>query len=328
MAHWKWLLASLIFAFVVENSEVGVVHSKFEIPSGGAFLSGTVRPGVDGGLKPNWEFVAASKYVPPTDFEVKPYFIPALKKSVSEVIVAKFIDDEILLKKRDFFFCRSVRVNRLASDLFRICLNPSQDPWATGKSANIMNRCIARNPNMAGRRLARIFNFEGGSYAFLGQPITGRFAVQVGPHLRLADAPRFDYSIFSGFCGPLSFNDHILGRVGSAAGVVQSSNDSHEGGKCEQYSRESGPEHQLGPFRHALLGAQIAYFAILLPLTLYLVFLGYQIANGALDALERGRWVNGGWRLISAVIVACGSALLLPALGYWLAFEGGILRFL
>ena len=41
------------------------------------------------------------------------------------------------------------------------------------------------------------------------------------------------------------------------------------------------------------MGAQIACFALHLPLTLYLIFVGYQIANSGLDALERGKKLGG-----------------------------------
>ena len=71
------------------------------------------------------------------------------------------------------------------------------------------------------------------------------------------------------------------------------------------------------------MSVQVAYFALLLPLTFYLVFLGYKIADGGLDALERGRHIRGAGGFWSGIALACGSAVLLPPFGYWLAFNDG-----
>jgi hypothetical protein len=87
---------------------------------------------------------------------------------------------------------------------------------------------------------------------------------------------------------------------------------------------KSGPEHRLRPVGHVLLGVQIGYFALLLPLTLGLVFAGYQAANRGFDFIERGRKYVGGALLICAAVFNPLVAIGLPWVGYWIAFDGGL----
>lgn len=70
-----------------------------------------------------------------------------------------------------------------------------------------------------------------------------------------------------------------------------------------------------------------AHFALFLPLTLLLVYFGYQAADRGLDALENRRIVRGWLFFLAGVSLAAGSALFLPATGYWFVFERGYLPF-
>lgn len=90
------------------------------------------------------------------------------------------------------------------------------------------------------------------------------------------------------------------------------------------YRREGCPKHAFCPKSHFLLGAQIAYIAVFLPLTLSLVFFGYKLADRGFDALDSGKKAVGITRLLGGGLLIFGSALLLPYGGYWLAFEGGM----
>ena len=85
------------------------------------------------------------------------------------------------------------------------------------------------------------------------------------------------------------------------------------------------PKHSFCPDSSALLGLQIVYIALVFPLTLFLIYFGYQLADRGFDIMERGGYVKGWLIFVGAIMLACGSALLLPWFGYWAAFEGGAL---
>lgn len=131
----------------------------------------------------------------------------------------------------------------------------------------------------------------------------------------------------SSFRAGFSLGGHGLGVVSGPTSVVQGPNNGDQRGERQKHRGDSRPEHSLCPYSHVLLCAQVVYFALFLPLTGYLVFLGYQVANGGLDALERGQKVIGYRRLLLGSLIALGSAGLLPGVGFWLAFEGGLLSF-
>ena len=77
--------------------------------------------------------------------------------------------------------------------------------------------------------------------------------------------------------------------------------------------------------RYFLLGLQICYVALLLLLTCYVVFLGYQIADRGVDHIVEGsRKVRGIILFWSGILLACGGGFFLPLAGYWMAFEGGV----
>ena len=78
-----------------------------------------------------------------------------------------------------------------------------------------------------------------------------------------------------------------------------------------------------------MLGAQIGYFAIFLPLALLGVFFGYQVTGRGIDHIsERCRYAVGFSLFLCGMILALFCAGLLPWFGYWLAFEGGLNRVL
>jgi hypothetical protein len=94
--------------------------------------------------------------------------------------------------------------------------------------------------------------------------------------------------------------------------------------KSQNDRPERSKEHPHRPKSHIFLGLQIAYFAVFLPFVLWLVWLGYEIANRGFDLVDTRQYRGGTARLIAGGLLALGSAGLLPALGYWLVFEGGI----
>lgn len=146
-------------------------------------------------------------------------------------------------------------------------------------------------------------------------------------HYRVSVFGRFR-GVERGLRGGGGLNGHISSVVRSAFGVVQCVSNKNQSSEGQQQTANSCPRHSFCPNSHFLLGFQIAYIALLLPATLYLVLLGYKIAYSGLDALERKRWINGGLRLAVAAAIAVSSALFLPGIGYWLAFEGGLAKFL
>lgn len=159
----------------------------------------------------------------------------------------------------------------------------------------------------------------------------------VGSGLRLADPPgnfccflsrlisKFGllHTVCRGFGGSLRVASHVGGVISSPARMVQSSKYSKKPKECYDDTGEGGPEHRLRPRCHLFMSIQISSFAVLLISGFYLVFLSYKVADSGLDALERRRWIDGGFRLIFGVVLALIGSLCLPWFGYWLAFNGG-----
>jgi hypothetical protein len=84
-------------------------------------------------------------------------------------------------------------------------------------------------------------------------------------------------------------------------------------------------KHQFCPESHLLLGLQIVFTALIIPLTVILVYFGYQLAHRGLDTIERGQRINGGLIFSLAGLLAIGGSFFLLLAGYWFAFEGGAL---
>lgn len=105
---------------------------------------------------------------------------------------------------------------------------------------------------------------------------------------------------------------------------LQSLPDEDYANTGNEHRREGCPKHSFCPKSHFLLGAQIAYITVFLPLTLSLVFFGYKLADRGFDAFDSRKKAVGVTRLLSGGLLIFGSALLLPYGGYWLAFEGGL----
>lgn len=68
-----------------------------------------------------------------------------------------------------------------------------------------------------------------------------------------------------------------------------------------------------------MLGAQIGYFAVFLPLAILGVFGGYLITYRGLDRIERGKKALGISLLLAGAVLALFCAGILPGFGYWLA---------
>lgn len=153
-----------------------------------------------------------------------------------------------------------------------------------------------------------------------------------------------DPQIGTGFRIPyLSRNfDGLIGSIGSAArlvdgfgggngrifGVSERAPDQEHTYTGERYGEGRCEKHKFCPMGHPLLGVQIAFFAFGVPLILWLVYEGYQVADRGFDAFDGNYKAPAAWLFLFGAILAFGSAGLLPGLGYWLVFEGGIWRFL
>lgn len=124
-------------------------------------------------------------------------------------------------------------------------------------------------------------------------------------------------------CALFTFIDSAPSVIGGEFRVMESKTHQNDTNERDKYRRDGCPKHAFCPESHVLLSFQIGYFALLLPLTCLLVFFGYKIAYRALYALQEGRIIYGLALFMGAILLACGSALLLPGLGYWFAFEGG-----
>jgi hypothetical protein len=73
------------------------------------------------------------------------------------------------------------------------------------------------------------------------------------------------------------------------------------------------------PENHVLLGLQIGYVALFLPLAFYGIFLGYKLLDSGLDRFERRLYPAGLWFFLCGIVLAIGCASALPRAGYWLA---------
>lgn len=213
---------------------------------------------------------------------------------------------------------------------FRVCGNRSKSKHSVGRdNSSALNLCsyvpcrglpsvLHGNSEVEENRIC-VNSHNNRSYIGDGE---------IGPYLRLAEPIGNGDSILSSFRGQfrlISHNDRLLR---SNPRVMQRSNYSYEGGKREGDGGNSCPKHSFCPQSHFLLSVQIAFFVLLLPLALRLVFTGYGIADRGLDSLEKGRKVSGYIKLIGGGLIALCTAFILPYLGYWIAFEGGALRLL
>ena len=110
---------------------------------------------------------------------------------------------------------------------------------------------------------------------------------------------------------------------------MQSPYDGGERESSEDDASATGDEHPLGPERHVLLGSQVVYFALGLPMVCFFVWLAYKFADRGFDAFERRRYPEGILRFgFSFLLGGPGSAFLLLPFGYWLIFEGGLRQLL
>lgn len=73
-----------------------------------------------------------------------------------------------------------------------------------------------------------------------------------------------------------------------------------------------------------ITAAQIAYLVLIVPVAVAGTFLGFMIAIPGIDLFEKGRRYAGTLRFAVGGTVTLGSCGVLPHLGYWLTFEGGI----
>jgi hypothetical protein len=106
---------------------------------------------------------------------------------------------------------------------------------------------------------------------------------------------------------------------GGSLGVEQGFPDQQDADSGQENRRGSGYEHPKSPTRHFFLGAQIGLIAGSILLSCYFIFLGYQRANRGFDALDCGQKLRGAFLFWTGILFACGSPMLLLAVGFWLA---------
>jgi hypothetical protein len=113
------------------------------------------------------------------------------------------------------------------------------------------------------------------------------------------------------------------GGIGSSACMTEGLPNQIHASRGDPNGSKRCPKHPNRPESHALLGFQIGYFALYLPLAFYGVIRGFKFADGALDRIHRGDKAIGFGRLLGGLGFALFCAGVLPWLGYWLTFEGG-----
>jgi len=143
------------------------------------------------------------------------------------------------------------------------------------------------------RRLTAIgqVNLEN-DHLFL-EPELAPLTREIGAHLNLAEAARF----YKGF-----------------ADVVDAETSDNHGD-------DRRPEHGHRPMHHVFLGFQVSIFALFFFLALWGTNLGFKVADRSLDADKLAHNPLYELGVILGVIISTGSAIGLPFLGYWLAFE-------
>lgn len=145
-----------------------------------------------------------------------------------------------------------------------------------------------------------------------------------GLKLLKSNPGRFESCFGSFFC----LINHRLSVIGRDLGVMERPRNQHDADASKNDRAKRSDEHPHRPEDHALLGLQIAYFTLFLPLVVWLVWLGYQVADRGLYSLDRGQKARGALLFWSGILLAYGSAFLLPYGGYWLMFEGRTWRLL
>lgn len=127
----------------------------------------------------------------------------------------------------------------------------------------------------------------------------------------------------SGCGSSLGFANHIFSGVGSSPGVMEGSRNQSQASQRDNNRSGGCPKHTFCPASHVLLGLQIGFVAVLLPLVFCFVFWGYYVADRGLDLIERGRKPLGFGLFLGSIILLPSTIIPLLAGSYWLAFEGG-----
>ena len=146
----------------------------------------------------------------------------------------------------------------------------------------------------------------------------------VGSYLGFPHILGHNHSILSGLSRFSGLAYSLTSVFSGDARVMEGSSDQHQPGEGEADGTSGRPKHQFCPSGHFFLGIQIVYITLLLPLAFYGIYLGYRIADSALDSLERGKELFGFGLLLLGRILALISAGLIPGFGYRLAFEAGL----
>jgi hypothetical protein len=136
--------------------------------------------------------------------------------------------------------------------------------------------------------------------------------IDVASRLRLSDPS----SLFN---GPFRFYNCISRGLGGVARVPQREKNEHNASKGDEYLAPGDPEHVFRPFRHLLLGVQIALSAALfLGGVGLLVGAFYGAANAIKNAFDRSPAYGllfFGWLAIGMAGTAVAAAI--PV--YWLS---------
>jgi hypothetical protein len=332
MRAWKWIvLVGFFFVWFIWRSDhamAGIAHPDLKPSATGAFFLRGVGTRVNRCREPDREFVLDGKNVGPLDSQVKCDFVAGLKDPFFMLAFIILNREARVPEKIKRFLGGAAGDNRLTLNHPLVGLEPRLSAWHRTHSADHRYGHISRYRDITRRGLARIADHENRRDVVFAKVVFCGFAVEVRPNLGFTQIARHCDCFLSGFGSVLGLVNGTAGVLGGIAGVEQSAPDQDDTNGGEKDSSTAGNEHPKSPPRHVLLGLQVGYFALALPFTLYLIFLGYQIANSGFDALDRGQKLRGVVLFWSGILFACAAATFLPYGGYWLAFEGGLLRFL
>lgn len=118
-----------------------------------------------------------------------------------------------------------------------------------------------------------------------------------------------------------SFENHFSRSVGRNLGVNKGPPDQKEPTQGEDQRSDSSPEQIGRPFRHVLLGFEIAISALFVCLSIFLILLGFHRSGEAIDRVLDGfkiYWISS----LSWFGLAIGGACLSTAVfAYWIEYR-------
>lgn len=333
MLAFRVLFGALIYGLLIfgeSHAMPRIFHPEVQLAGGGTFFSGIGRTCVDNRVQIQLKRVGRPEYIFPYYCKVKHQLVSVFP-SVSfhlNIIYFNSRSKTIFVNKNDFLETGPIGRNRL-----EICTGlHGVDPTTNARPLREANYAIdgrlAEDSNVTCRGLTRVPKFNSRGDTLSVDAVLRRVAVQVGSGLSFTDFTGNNHSVLSGLRCILRFVNGASRMFRGITSMEQRAPNQNDSDAGQEYTGAACPKHKFCPKSHFLLGLQVGGFALLLSLTCYLIFFGYQIANSGFDALDRGQKIVGAVRFWSGILLACIVAGGLPAGGYWLAFEGGLWRIL